>query len=659
MGLDQEYNNYNTNFNFSKGILTGDIYKYAGCIDWDSNVSITQATILGNIQLACFGGSIIIDDTIFSEQSYISYYGGSLTFKNSSISYVDHEEGNLTVIDSYIEELDGAWYESVYLEGVVSIDKFCYKANQYNSYYFNGLEEGSSIVLNSISDLPMPYLSEYLVAPKGYKLVETGEFDADGITPLVTLVSTIEINYVLDGGNFVNTCNIIYDDLEGEVVDLPLVGCVIKEGHQFKGWTLTNEESDEEYVSSITISEGITVYARWQINEYIVNFYLEDKETLHASVKVAYGEDVLLNFNNPTKESNAQYHYYFDKWLDGEEEAEFTNIREHKNVYASFRAELRKYNIRWMLDNEVLEDKEVEYGTLPVYEGEVPVKKSAILIYEFKGWDKEIVEVTGEADYKAEFNVFAMVNFYLEDKETLHASVKVAYGEDVLLNFNNPTKESNAQYHYYFDKWLDGEEEAEFTNIREHKNVYASFNEGLRKYSVKWIVEGEVIELDEDIEYGIIPVYSSLVPIKESETLIYEFKGWDKHVSEVTGVESYIAVFEVVGKVVMEEVIDETLPVEEIIEEPVERVKKELKENEVIMCEEITVISSIPKNLVIELPPRINVDYIVMGKSNNTFEKHDFVKNVEKHRYYSNDLMNENIESLWKKLRRNNGVNRK
>ena len=60
--------------------------------------------------------------------------------------------------------------------------------------------------------------------------------------------------------------------------------------------------------------------------------------------------------------------------------------------------------ITWKNGDKVLATEQVEYGKVPVYSGETPVKEAdAQYTYTFKEWTPEVVAVTGDATYTAVF----------------------------------------------------------------------------------------------------------------------------------------------------------------------------------------------------------------------------------------------------------------
>lgn len=109
----------------------------------------------------------------------------------------------------------------------------------------------------------------------------------------------------------------------------------------------------------------------------------------------------LIEFpDSPTKEGNAEFSYEFSKWdnnakqLDNKDEVFNPEWNQIKN----------KYKVTFLgYDNKVLKEEEVEYGakaTAPTVEA---VDATAIYKLTFTKWDKEIVEVTGDQTYKAEY----------------------------------------------------------------------------------------------------------------------------------------------------------------------------------------------------------------------------------------------------------------
>lgn len=104
----------------------------------------------------------------------------------------------------------------------------------------------------------------------------------------------------------------------------------------------------------------------------------------------------------PTKESTVSQVFTYNGWSLAEggsaSSSALTNVTEDRTVYAAFTSAARKYTITYYDDDgvTVLATKSVAYGSTPSY---VPSKTG----YSLVGWQPEIVSVTGDASYVAQW----------------------------------------------------------------------------------------------------------------------------------------------------------------------------------------------------------------------------------------------------------------
>ena len=174
-----------------------------------------------------------------------------------------------------------------------------------------------------------------------------------------------------------------------------------KEHYVFGGWYL----EDAEWVfESDTVTKNTALTAKWTPEVYSVTLKNYDGTVL-ATENVSYGS--LPQYSaTPEKPSDAQYTYAFSKWVDeAGNDASLSNIDKNVTLTATFTSTLRSYKIIFKNGEQVLKEETVDYGTIPAAPETNPTKGyDSENHYSFKGWDKEIAQVTGEAVYNAQFN---------------------------------------------------------------------------------------------------------------------------------------------------------------------------------------------------------------------------------------------------------------
>ncbi|MBQ9814660.1 MAG: InlB B-repeat-containing protein, partial [Lachnospiraceae bacterium] len=192
----------------------------------------------------------------------------------------------------------------------------------------------------------------------------------------------------------------------------------------------------------------------------------------------------------------------------------------------------------------VLQSGQVPEGETPVYTGETPTKTGdAQFSYEFRGWTPDIVPVTGDATYKAEYTELVneyTITFVDEDGTTVLQSGKVLYGETPVYTGETPTKEADAQYTYSFKGWTP--EIAEVTGDATYTAVY---EQTVNKYTIKFVDEdGSTVLQSSEVAFGETPVYTGDEPTKEATAQYsYTFAGWTPEIAEVTGEATYTATY--------------------------------------------------------------------------------------------------------------------
>ena len=140
----------------------------------------------------------------------------------------------------------------------------------------------------------------------------------------------------------------------------------------------------------------IATYAQ-TVNTYTVKWVNEDGTELETDEKVPYGDMPEYNGEEPKKTSTPKYDFKFLDW--DTEVSEVTGDIVYTAVYTKH---IRSYPIKFIGydGTTVIEEQSVEYGSVPIAPTPPTVEG-----YNFTGWDKEVVAVTGEATYYAKYKI--------------------------------------------------------------------------------------------------------------------------------------------------------------------------------------------------------------------------------------------------------------
>ena len=309
-------------------------------------------------------------------------------------------------------------------------------------------------------------------------------------------------------------------------------------GYTFKGWNTSADGSGTAYANGATvnISKDTVLYAQWEVNTYTVTW--KNGDTVLQSTKVAYGTKPAYTGATPTKAATAQYTYSFKGWTP-----EIVAVTGDTTYTAEFNSVLREYTVTWKNGDTVLQSTKVAYGTKPAYTGATPTKTAtAQYTYSFKGWSPEIVAVTGDTTYTAEFN--ATTNIYKVTWKNGNSVLKineVRYGEMPTYSGDIPQKTATAQYTYVFKGWSP-----EVSAVTGDTTYNAVFDAILNEYTIIWKCDDKVLQTDK-IAYGETPKFNGTTPQKEAtDQYTYVFKGWSPDISEVTGDTTYNALFDTI-----------------------------------------------------------------------------------------------------------------
>ena len=272
----------------------------------------------------------------------------------------------------------------------------------------------------------MPNMAGTLTLPASLTTLETSSVLLPGITKLVFL-GTVPPDCLLDGGYNPWTADGVATPADIEVI-VP-VGSL----DAYK-----NKAGLGNYFTNIhTLS-----------TKYMITFYDEDGVTVLDSREWESGETP--SCTTPTKTADAQYTYTFAGW-----DKTVVAVTEAASYKATYTQTVNKYTVTFYDEDgvSVLDSREWEYGATPSCTN--PTKTaSAQYTYNFAGWDKTVVAVTGTTSYKATYTQTVnkyTVTFYDEDGVSVLDSREWEYG--ATPSCTDPTKAEDENYTYTFAGW--------------------------------------------------------------------------------------------------------------------------------------------------------------------------------------------------------------
>ena len=299
--------------------------------------------------------------------------------------------------------------------------------------------------------------------------------------------------------------------------------------YSFTGWNkpIAAVTGNETYIATFTP----------MVNSYLVTFENEDGSELQKSL-VEYGAMPLYEGETPVKASTIQYSYNFVGW-----DKSIFEVTENVVYVATYEEVTKKYTISFVNDDDTeLQSSEYEYGAMPSYEGETPVKEAtAQYTFEFEGWNKTIIPVSGDATYVATYSKTTNsyeITFKNYDGTVLQSS-QVAYGEIPSYNGEIPTRPLEAGNNYLFKGW-----NVPIAPVSAAMEYVATYSDETTTYPISFYDEdGTTLLHTIDFVYGAMPTCSN--PTKsDDERYTYTFAAWHPDLHEVDGAESYVASYQ-------------------------------------------------------------------------------------------------------------------
>ena len=291
-----------------------------------------------------------------------------------------------------------------------------YSLNSYTiSYELNGgiISEGKNRTSYTIEDLPITLINP---VKQGY---EFKGWIGDGLDGLTTQVIIPE-NSV---GNRTYTAIFPVDatytvkhyqqNLDGsypsEPTEIEVINGISEQETNAQTKTYTGFTAKSFEQQEISSENNTVIEIQYERNEYIIKWIDEDGSILDQ-INCLYGSAIPAYTKPlPTKQNSAQYTYTYDRFKPNVDISDI--VTENITFTASYTETTNKYRITFQnYDGSVLQEGEYEYGEIPSYSGETPIKpNSEQFTYSFDGWTPDIVMVTEEQSYVAVFSEIPII----------------------------------------------------------------------------------------------------------------------------------------------------------------------------------------------------------------------------------------------------------
>ena len=217
----------------------------------------------------------------------------------------------------------------------------------------------------------------------------------DKFEPVISEL-TGNITYTATYSTTINKYTVIWKDFDGTVLEtdenvpygqMPEYNGLAPEKAGDQQYSYVFENVWSPAVETVKGNAEYTVQFTQVTNQYTITFYDEDKTTVLGTATADYGTNATYPKTTPVKAQDNGYTYAFDKWLKVDNtEDDLSNVIEDRDVYVSFVATPRVYNVYYIENGgNNIADTTYTYGVgLSVLPDESVIAKEG---YAFEGWE--------------------------------------------------------------------------------------------------------------------------------------------------------------------------------------------------------------------------------------------------------------------------------
>ena len=274
-------------------------------------------------------------------------------------------------------------------------------------------------------------------------------------------------------------------------------------------------------VTAVSESTTYTAVYTGTYIEYTITFKNYDGSII-LSKDYHYGDEVELPENNPTKPADNTYTYTFAGWsptvIDVDGEAIYT---------AQYTPEYREYTVAFVdYDDSEISSDTYHYGAEVNVPADPTRDADNTFTYSFAGWNNEVVNVAGDATYKATYTSIYRnytITFVNYDGTEISKVTTYHYNDTVTAPSENPTKASTVEHTYAFNGWSPA-----VTAVSGDATYTAQYTENARQYTYTFYLEDKTTVFYSDtVDYGTKVHKPTTNPTTQADaTYTYDFAKW-------------------------------------------------------------------------------------------------------------------------------------
>ena len=268
-------------------------------------------------------------------------------------------------------------------------------------------------------------------------------------------------------------------------------------------------------------------------------------DSVLAEASAPYGSMPSYPGSAPSRPSDSEFSYSFSGWspsiVPAKSDATYTA------TYKATPIVVKTYTITWKnLDGSVLSTSTVREGTVPTYDGPMPVKEpDGRYSYVHSGWSPVPTAATSDATYKTTYRAIPLgyAVKYMLDGMQVGETENHAAGETVKLR-DKCVKEG-----YEVGAWQTAQA-VRFVDggfvMPAYDVTFTSISKIL-EFGIVWKNWDGSVLAESSAVYGSTPIYSGSAPARPADShYSYTFSGWSPSVGPVTADMAYTAVFDAV-----------------------------------------------------------------------------------------------------------------